>query len=243
MSESLNASPAFATTHWSIVLAAGQSVSSQAREALENLCRAYWFPLYAFARRLGHPPADAQDLTQGFFLHLFEARLVARADSAKGKFRSFLLGAFKNFIANENARTIAQRRGGGRFILSLNTAEAEALVSPSLATQLSPDELFDRSWAMAAVDEAFKRMEVEFNQTGRGQLFEKLFPFLQGEKGTQTYAGIAAELGTTEGTIKVTVNRMRRRYRELLGAVVSHTVASHAEVEEELRQLMAALRR
>jgi RNA polymerase sigma-70 factor (ECF subfamily) len=235
--------PVFATTHWSVVLMAGSAGSTSAEAGLSALCRTYWFPLYAFARRLGHSPPDAQDLTQGFFARLVETRLVSKADAEKGRFRSFLLGAFKHFISHERQRAAAQRRGGGETPLSLDALEAEALFSRDLATHLTPDAQFDRSWAMAVLEEASQIMEAEFKETGRGPLFEKLFPCVQGDSGTQSYAEIAAALGTTEGTIKVTVSRMRQRYREVLGSVVSQTVASPAEVEDELRELTAALRR
>ncbi|HOW65227.1 MAG TPA: hypothetical protein P5186_09470 [Candidatus Paceibacterota bacterium] len=232
----------FPTTHWSVVLAAGHPSSPNAEAALAELCRLYWPPLYVFARRLGHAPEDAQDLTQGFFEHLLRVQLTAKADAAKGKFRSFLLGAFKRFIGSEEARTRAQKRGGGKMLISCDVPQAEMRFLSESMTHLSPEVLFDRYWALSMFEETLRLLETEFRQFGRAPLFDQLHPFLQGEANGLTYADAARNLGTTEGTIRVTVSRMRQRYRELLRSVLAMTLDSPHEVDDELEHLRAALR-
>lgn len=232
----------FPQTHWSAVLAAGGSVVPAAEAALAELCRAYWYPLYAYARRNGHNVDDAQDLTQGFFAHLIRVRLVARADSSKGRFRSFLLVSFKRFIASEHARAEAQKRGGHVRMLSLDVNEAESRLRLDSDGQLSPDLLYDRSWALTLLDRVLRRMAGEFQARGRSAVFQQLCPYLQGINEAPPYAEAARKLGTTEGTISVTVYRMRRRYRELLRATVLETLEDPAQVDDELEHLRAALR-
>ncbi len=201
----------FATTHWSVVLAAGDSASPGSREALERVCRTYWYPLYAYARRTGRSPEDAQDLTQGFFEHLLESRLVTSADAAKGRFRSFLLRCFRNFMGAEHAKAIRQKRGGGRSILSLDAAGAEARFGREPADPRSPEQLYERSWALAVLDEALCRVQREFAASGRERTFEVLRPHLQGEDEDLSYAVSARELATSEATVRVMVFRLRRR--------------------------------
>ena len=223
-------------------MTAGQSQSTQSLEAMEKLCCAYWYPLYAFARRRGSTPADAQDLTQGFFEHLLATALVAKADATKGKFRSFLLASFKNFIATERARDHAQKRGGGESPVCLDAQNAETRFIQEPILKATPESIYERSWAMSVLDQALSLMEAEFAANGRRELFERLHPFLQGDKGQVTYAEAGAALGTTEGTIKVTVSRMRHHYRELVRSVVAQTVTTPLEAEEEMRELVAVLR-
>ena len=231
----------FPLTHWSAVFAAGEDGNSKAERALAELCHTYWYSLYAFARRKGHQPADAQDLAQGFFAYLINARLVVRADPHRGRFRSFLLGCFTHFMASEQDRSQAQKRGGHLLIpLDLQQAEARLAEEPSL--EASPECLFDRHWALAVLDAALARLEAEFAQSGRSALFEQLQSFLQGDTSGPTYTEVAQRLGTTEGTIKVTVHRLRQRYRDHLRVVVSQTVDSPLEVDTELAHLKAALR-
>lgn len=229
-------------TRWSVVLAAGGTRTSDAESALEHLCQAYWYPLYAFARRYGKSPSDAQDLVQGFFLHWLESGLVEKANRQLGKFRSFLLASFKNFIASEQTRYFALKRGGRQTAVSLDSDDAEVRFARELATELSPDTLYDRSWALQVLNQAMNLLEAEFSKAGRARLFETLHPFLQGDRGSVSYAEISQSLGTTEGTIKVTVNRMRQRYREILRSVISETVATPLEAEQELQELAAILR-
>ena len=240
--DSPSVSGSFPTTHWSAILAAGQSGGTAADTALAGLCRTYWYPLYAFARRKGRQPADAQDLTQGFFAHLIEVRLMRKADPQKGRFRSFLLGCFTIFLASETERTQAQKRGGGSLMVPIDFEQAERRLAAEPSSTASPEQLFDRHWAVAVLDAALARLETEMRDSGRTPLFEQLLPSLQGDEDLPSYAEIAQRLDTTEGTIKVTVYRLRRRYRELVHAVVSQTVNNPMDVETELAHLMAALR-
>ena len=241
----MNASDAtagtFATTHWSVVLMAGQSTDSQASEALEQLCRTYWYPLYAYVRRRGHGHEDAQDLTQGFLLQLLERKSFARVDRERGRFRSFLLGGLNYFLADEHARANAQKRGGGRPVVSFDALAAEQRYSLEPLDQLSPDKLFERQWALALLDRVLARLEHEFQEAGKGDLFERLRGFLVAEVGQETYAAAAAGLGMTGEAVKKAVQRMRHRYYALFREEVSHTLADPAEVDEELRYLCAVM--
>ncbi len=231
----------FPLTHWSAVFAAGKEAGGKAEAALAELCRTYWFPLYVFARRKGHQPADAQDLTQGFFACLIETRLVVKADPHRGRFRSFMLGCFGNFIASETECAQAKKRGGAQLIAPLDAHSAEARLVQESSPEASPERLFERHWALAVLDAALARLEAEFKQSGRLALFEQLQPFLEGDEGPG-YLEVAERLGTTEGTIKVTVHRLRQRYRQLLRAVVSQTVDNPLEIDSELAHLRTVLR-
>jgi len=233
----------FATTHWSVVLAAGHGGSTSASEALAELCRTYWYPLYAYARRTGSSPQDAQDLTQGFFEHLLESRLIASADAAKGRFRSFLLRSFRNFNATGHARATRQKRGGGQALLSLDAAGAETKFGRDLSDTTNPELLYERNWALAVLDQAMLQVEREFVASGRERVFRLLRPCLQGDDDVPSRAAMAKELSTTEATVRVMVYRLRRRYRERLNDVVLRTVSSAAEVDEELRHLLQVLQR
>ena len=235
-------SEAFPLTHWSAVFAAGKEGTARAEAALAEFCSAYWYPLYAFARRKGHQPADAQDLTQGFFAYLIQAQLVAKANPEKGRFRSFLLGCFINFTAADKERARTLKRGGGHLVVPLKSQQAEARLAQEPSPDASPERLYDRHWALAVIEVALAHLEAEFKKSGRTALFQQLQPFLQGDASGPSYAEVAQQLGTTEGTIKVTVHRLRQRYRDLLRTVVSQTVNSPIEVDAELAHLMAALR-
>jgi DNA-directed RNA polymerase specialized sigma24 family protein len=228
----------FATTHWSAVVTAGHEGSTGSDEALAELCQTYWYPLYAYARRTGLSPEDAQDLTQGFFEHLLESRLVASADAAKGRFRSFLLQCFRNFASSEHAKATRQKRGGGRRSLSLDVAGAEERFGRETADTRSPEWLYERNWAVAVLEEAMLRVESEFARSGRKHTFEILRPHLQGDGGAPPHSSLANELSTTEATTRVMVHRLRARFREVLNGVVLRTVSSPAEIEEELRHLL-----
>jgi len=232
----------FPLTHWSAVFAAGKDEAGRAEAALAELCGAYWFPLYAFARRNGHQPADAQDLAQGFLAYLIDARLVAKANPVQGRFRSFLLGCFNHFMASEKERARAQKRGNGQFLVPLDSQSAEARLTQETPAGASPEQLYERHWALAVLDAALARLEAEFKTSGRLALFEQLQPFLQGDDGGPSYAEVAQRLGTTEGTIKVTVHRLRQRYRQLLRMVVSQTVDNPLEIDSELAYLRTVLR-
>ena len=229
------------TTHWSMVLAAGQSRLPQAEEALERLCCTYWYPLYAFVRRFGHSPADAQDLTQGFFAYLLEHHLVARADQQAGRFRSFLLGSLKHFLAHEHERATALKRGGGQPVISLDQFDPEeryALEPPDAAT---PETIFDQRWALQQIQNALSRLRAEYASAGRGPLFDLLKDYVWGDKNALGLAEIAGRLDLTEEAVKKSVQRLRQRFRGSLRAEVAQTVATPDQIDEELRHLRAAL--
>jgi RNA polymerase sigma-70 factor (ECF subfamily) len=227
----------FTTTHWSVVLAAGQGTSLSAREALEQLCRTYWYPLYAYVRRRGYGHEDAQDLTQGFLLQLLEHRSFARVDRNKGRFRSFLLGGLNNFLADQRDRANAQKRGGGHSILSLDAQAAEQRYRLEPVDDRSPDKLFERSWAMALLDSVLARVEEEFREAGKAELFERLRVFLLAGTASETYAEVAAETGMTGEAVRKAAHRLRHRYYELFREEITRTVADASEVEEEMRYL------
>jgi DNA-directed RNA polymerase specialized sigma24 family protein len=234
-------SATFATTHWSVVVTAGQPDSPEAAAALEKLCRTYWFPLYAYVRRRGYSEHDGQDVTQGFFAHLFEHRSLNRVDREKGRFRSFLLASLNYFLADQWDRASAQKRGGGREIFSLDAQQAEERYRLEPADERSPDKLFERRWAMTLLDQVLARLAQEFSDAGKSELFNRLRPFLVEGTGEKTYAETAREGGTTEEALKKAVQRMRRRYHQLFREEIAQTVASPDEVEEELRHLCAVL--
>jgi RNA polymerase sigma factor (sigma-70 family) len=233
----------FVTTHWSVVLTAGRRDSTQAKGALEKLCRAYWYPLYAYVRRRGYSVEDAQDLTQAFFARVLERNWLARADQTKGRFRTFLLTAMERFLANEWDKVRAQKRGGGvrNIPIQLDTAETRYGVEPvDLST---PEQAFEYRWALTLLDEVVSQLEAEFGARDQAALFATLKPCLVGERASQPYAELAAKLGMEEGAVKVAVHRLRQRYRELLRAEIANTVASAAEVDEEMRHLFNVLAR
>ena len=231
----------FRTTHWSVVLAAGDSASPKAAEALEKLCRTYWYPLYAHVRRRGYGPHDAQDLTQGFF-----ARLLARHDLGsvhphKGRFRSFLLAALQHFLADEWDKSSAQKRGGKVATLPLDGTSAEHSYQQEPADELSPEKIYDRRWALTVLERAQANLETEFAADGKGHLYEALKIFLSGEKPQPTHAQVAARLGKSTDAVRCAVQRLRQRYGELIRAEVAHTVASPGHVDEEIRFLLAVI--
>jgi len=223
------------------VLAAGRSDSTHARTALEKLCRTYWQPIYAFVRRQGHSPHDAQDLTQEFFAQLLERRSLADVDRAKGRFRSFLLASLKHFLANEWDKARAQKRGGGQVLIPIDAQSAESACGVDPADQMTADKVFDRRWALSVLDHALLRLREEHIREGKQDLFDQLKVTLTEASRSVRYAEIAAQLGMSEGAVKVAVHRLRQRYRELLRAEIADTVATPAEVEEEIRALFAAL--
>jgi RNA polymerase sigma-70 factor (ECF subfamily) len=232
----------FTPTHWSVVLAAaGHSDSTHARDALEKLCRNYWVPIYAFVRRQGHNPPDAQDLTQEFFARLLEKNYLAGADRTKGRFRSFLLASLKHFLANEWDKANAQKRGGGRVPISIDAAAVETSFGAELADQLTADKIFERRWALALLDQVLRRLRDEYTRDGKEKQFEQLKQTLTEASRSVPYSEIAARLGISEGAVKVAVHRLRQRYRELLRAEIADTVAGADEVEDEIRNLFAAL--
>ena len=233
----------FTTTHWSVVLAAGRSESPDAQQALERLCQAYWYPLYAFVRRQGHDVHAAQDLTQEFFARLLERNWVANANQEKGRFRSFLLSAMNHFLADEWDKARAQKRGGGvpAVPLQFDTAETRYGVEP--ADNATPEHSFERRWALTLLEEVLKRLQAEYEQEGKTDLFAALNPCLVGERTAQPYTELAVKLGMNEGSVKAAVHRLRQRYRELLRAEIANTLASPAEVDAEMRHLFNVLAR
>ncbi|HWQ91281.1 MAG TPA: sigma-70 family RNA polymerase sigma factor [Clostridia bacterium] len=236
---SAHASPAFTTTHWSVVLSARDRTGPASVAALEKLCRAYWQPLYAFARRCGHSPTDAEDLTQGFFARLLEKDFLLKATSEKGKFRSFLLLALKRFMANEWDRQHAQKRGGFATFIEMDSQLAESrLVADDPALQ--PDQLFDRQWALTLLQRTITALEEEYIRSGRAKLFEQLRGCLTPDASAVPYADIAARLKLSEAAVKMAVHRVRARYREILRAEIAQTVSTAEEVEEEIRCLLSA---
>ena len=235
----LPAASQFTTTHWSVVLAAKDDTSSAAADALAQLCRVYWYPLYAFIRRRGCGPHDAQDLTQEFFYRLLDKRYLSAVDHRKGRFRTFLLAALEHFLANEWRRSQSQRRGGGQQLISIDDS-AEQRYAHEPATELSPERIYEQRWALAFLEQVLGKLRAEFTEGGKGATFEALKTFLTGDRPAVAYAELATSLGTTEGALKMAVSRMRQRYAELLRQEIANTVSSPDEIEDELRALMAA---
>jgi RNA polymerase sigma-70 factor (ECF subfamily) len=231
----------FTTTHWSVVLAARQTSAAGAHGALEVLCRQYWPPVYAFIRRRGHRPDDAQDLTQEFFTRLLEKNYVESADPAKGRFRTFLLTAVTRFLLNERERAQAQKRGGGRLHLSRDDVNAEDGLRQEPAEAATPETIFERRWAETVLDAVLKRLRHDYESAGERERFEILKPFLAGDKQSKGGARLAAELGITESSAYSAIHRLRKRYGELLREEIAHTVNSPEEIEGELRYLMRVL--
>lgn len=219
----------FEATRWTVVLTAREGHS----QALEELCRTYWYPLYAYVRRRGYEAHEAEDLTQEFFARMVAGGYLADVDRGRGKFRSFLLASLKNFLANEWDRSQAKKRGGGHTFVSMD-AETRYRLEP--ANDLSADKLLERQWAIALLDQVLARVEAE---TDANQ-FRALKQFLTADKDAVPYATVAADLETTEGAVKVAVHRLRQRYRKLLREEIAHTVASPAEIDDEIRHLFAA---
>ena len=229
----------FATTHWSVVIQAGCLTSPDALPALEKLCQAYWYPLYAFVRRSGYGIEDAQDLTQDFFARLIANEHLAAVHSAKGRFRWFLLTAVKRLLINDRERRMAAKRGGGSLHVPFDGERAEDRYRLEAADHLAPDRLFDRAWATTLIEAAQRSLEEECVLEGKKALFEELKVFLSGDRIGRPYAELGERLGMTEGAVKVTVHRLRRRFRDLLREQVSLTVTDRESLKEELGDLLA----
>lgn len=230
----------FCTTRWTVVMAAGRQPSPQADAALDALCRTYWYPLYAYVRRRGCSREDAEDLTQGFFAKLLARNDLAGLSNEKGKFRAFLLAAIKHFLANEWDRARARKRGGGVATLSLDWQDAETRYCVEPVDDLTPDKLFDRAWGVTLLERVILRLRDEQAAAGHARLFASLRPFLAFGTGAIPYAEAAAQLGLTEGAVRVATHRLRRRYRELLRHEISQTLADPSGLDDELRALFAA---
>jgi len=231
----------FATTQWSAVVTAGGDTSPESYRALEQLCSSYWFPLYAYVRRQGHSVEDAQDLTQQFFMRLLERKYLKLADPNRGRFRTFLLTSLKNFLINEWNKANREKRGGGCQVVSLDTERTETRLRAEPADDRTPEKAFARRWAVVVLDRVLNELEAECVANGRGQMFEEIKSSLSSEGSESSYAEISRRLGLTEGNVKVNVHRLRHRYRELLRAEIARTVDSPADVDDEIRELLAAL--
>lgn len=231
----------FVTTRWSVVLAAGRGESPGSRAALESLCQTYWYPLYAFARRRGHSPEDAQDLTQDFFARLLEKNWLDRACPERGRFRSFVLGAFEHFLANEWRKGRTLKRGGGIQFVPMACEEGETHYCQEPSDPATPEKLFERRWALMLLDRVLERLDAEQTQAGKAAQFALMKPCIAGGRDIAPLAELGTRLGMSEGAVKVAVHRLRQRYRQLLLEEVAQTVASPGDVEAELRHLIQAI--
>jgi len=231
----------FVTTHWSIVLAAAHESRPDAQAALATLCETYWYPLYSCVRRKGYRAEEAQDLTQEFFATLLQKDYLRVADPERGRFRSFLLASLNHFLANEWDRARAQKRGGGRRMISMDIPGAESRCSIEPADDLTAEKLYERQWALTLLDLVLKQLRQESVREGKEHLFDRLKEFLGGAASDIPYSQVAAELGMTEAAVKMAVHRLRRYYRRLLRAEIAQTVASAAAIDDEIRHLFRAL--
>lgn len=233
----------FVTTRWTMVLSAGRKSSPHSDRALAELCQTYWYPLYAYIRRQGRTKEDAEDLVQAFFTRFLEKNYLEGLAAERGKFRAFLLASLKHFLANEWDRSQAQKRGGGAEHLSLNWQDADDRFHFDPPDPTNPEKQFDREWALALLDRVLARLASEYPGDGKADLFARAKSFLTVGSAAIPYADVAKELGVEEGTLRVAVHRLRKRYRELLRSEIAETLADPALVEEELRSLRAALAR
>jgi RNA polymerase sigma-70 factor (ECF subfamily) len=234
--------PQFHTTHWSMVVAAADKTSDQSTTALADLCEAYWYPVYAFIRRRGHSVEDARDLTQEFFATLLEKDYLADADQERGRFRSFLLTAVSRFVAKERDKATAQKRGGGRKLLSLDFHDGESRYACEPSHDWTPERIFERRWALMLLERTLARLRQEHESAGKLTLFDALKVFLTGESGMPSLRQVAEQLGITEGAAKVAVHRLRQKYRDALRGEIAQTVAAEGDVDSELTLLLATLR-
>ncbi len=230
----------FATTHWTVVLAAGKRHTPQSDQALEELCRTYWFPLYAYVRRRGCSKEDAEDLTQTFFARFLEKNYLAGLSAERGRFRAFLLASLKHFLANEWDKSQRQKRGGGVTLLSLDWQTADTQFQIAATAEPSPEKAFDREWALALLACVIERLRAECAAENNVRLFEVLKPFLTVGKNAIPYPQAAAELSVSEGAVRVAVHRLRRRYREVLREEIAQTLSDPANVAEEMQALFSA---
>lgn len=235
-----NVAPSFETTHWSLVIGAGQGETRQ--RSLTLLCERYWMPLYAFLRQTGHGSHDAQDLTQAFFTTLLEKdNAIKGADESRGRFRAYLLGSLKHFVANQRTKRKAQKRGGDRVHLSLNYDAAEAWYQFEPVDAQTPEAVFRRRWALSLLDCVLARLQTEYEAKGKAEVFRHLKPCLTGSSKNVSYEVLANKLSMTSGAVKTAAHRLRGRYREVLKDEISQTVTTQEEVEDEINQLLNAL--
>jgi DNA-directed RNA polymerase specialized sigma24 family protein len=241
--EQMHQGATFATTHWSVVLTASRTDTTKAHDALEQLCRTYWYPIYAHIRRRGFSPPDAEDLTQGFFLRLLKSKSIARADKSRGRFRSFLLGAVSHFLTDEWDKGQARKRGRGQPFFALDVATAESRLQLEAGHTETPDKAFDREWATTLLGLVLGRLEAEYRIENKAELFDCLKQTLTGTRESQPYALLATQLQMSEGALRVAVHRLRARFRELLQAEIANTVASPNDIKAEIRHLFKAIAR
>ena len=232
----------FATTRWSLVRAAGCGDAPDANAALAALCQTYWYPLYAYVRRSGHPADEARDLTQEFFARLLEKHYLRAADPERGRFRSFLLTAFRRFLSKERHRARAQKRGCGRRMIPLDFEQGETRYNREPVTDVTAEAIYERRWALTLIDHVMARLRDDRERAGKRDDFDRLKAYLTGEDAAPSYRQVAAELETTEAAVKVAVHRLRRRFRELVLAEIAQTVTAPEDVEDELRHLFEAIR-
>jgi RNA polymerase sigma-70 factor (ECF subfamily) len=232
----------FPTTSWSLVLAAAANLTADSRASLVTLCNVYWQPIYVFIRRNGYDRDEAEDLTQAFFVVMLEKNYLRDADRDRGRFRAFILTAVKHFLANEWDKAHAFKRGGGQIAVPIDPVEAEAWYVPEAVEQRTPESLFERRWALSLLGQVIAKLRMEFAGMGKAEYFNKLSFLLNGDPPENGYELLAGELGASVGALRVAVHRMRRRYRELLRAEIAETVSTPAEIDEEIRFLLAALR-
>jgi RNA polymerase sigma factor (sigma-70 family) len=230
----------FHTTRWSMVLSLGEEGEGDTSAALCELCTQYWYPVYAFARRQGSDASEAGDLTQAFFCHVLQRNIFSEATPERGKFRTFVLACFKNFQQNEHRRETAEKRGGGKQIFSIDARLGESRYQQEPTHDETPEKLFERRWAMTLLDNALAQLDAEFACSGKRELYEALKPFLSGTSDSSCYREIGEVHYMSQTAIKVTMHRLRRRYRELLRDEVRQTVVGTDDVEEELLRLFEA---
>lgn len=232
----------FPTTRWSVVVSARGASTLGARDALGTLCENYWYPLYAFARKRGAQPSEAEDLTQAFFTRLLERRGLPEVGESRGRFRHYLLACFRNHWANTRREASAEKRGGGRRVLSLDVEEGEARYAREPVDTLTPEKLYDRQWALTILERALRGVEAQLRAAGHGELFDAIGPLLSGASHDLTYADLAARLGSTAEAVRAAVYRARRRYADLVRAEIAQTVTDPSEIESEVAALMEAVR-
>ncbi len=232
----------FSTTQWSQVLGARDGCDSEADHALESLCRTYWYPLYAFVRRQGHDQEAARDLTQAYFAELLEKDFLKEVEPELGRFRSFLLVSLKHFLSHERDRAQALKRGGGARIFSLDAEGAEERLSGEAVDQLTPEQIFERQWALTVLERALERLRQEACESGSENQFEKLKSYLTGDAARAPYREVAADLSLSEGAVRAAVLRLRKRFGKSLRAEIAETVADPAEVDDEIRHLLTVIR-
>lgn len=231
----------WATTSWTQVVAARDAPTSEAREALEDLCRAYWYPLYAFVRRLGEGPDDARDITQAYFTRLLEKGYLDDYDPERGRFRVFLMSSVRHFLSKQREKALAWKRGGRADVVSLDADEVEGRYRFEPVDNLTPEQVFERRWALTVLERALARLRREQEDADRGREFGQLEGFLTGQGADASYREVAEQLGTTESAVKSSIHRLRQRFGQLLRAEIAETVSSPAEVDDEVKHLLGVI--